>query len=434
MSKVVETGAARILIALCGLLRSYRVTWPVLADQLRLDWIEATQRARVDVIVLTSLQRTCLTIDEQRYGACPPRLMSNLSTDERRQEIRATIGSRLRLIHDEELSSRQRAFGFSLEARVHGFVRHLVRTDVMQRPSEFRSRLSDDRFAMELSPREREAAAARAFFDPYSVIFMVRPDVVLVPPVPLAYERAMSPFDLLRSSEAFPGFQVISGSIWRASWYHNRDYDLAHMLSSPARVSDWLGLEAKLANTCSAYPGCALIPPVPPPRPPGLSGAWSSNLSRAGTPSLRAYRPKENLCTLHAKELCNRVVYFANRRLPMGALPEALAVAHIVRLAADVDATGEITPCVIGALDDDCGVLCARRTNPEMACRSYVPAVLVGRAPPLELRSNASVAAPFRRQTSPGTAHHGRRACAGVTQLGRRAFANFELDRREYAC
>jgi len=436
-------GPARILIALCGLLRSYRVAWPVLADQLRLDQIEAAGRARVDVIVLTSLRRTCVTNDEQRFGRCAPRLASNLTADELRLEIRATIGPRLRLIHDAEPTYKERSRGFALESRVHGLVRHLARTDKL---ADQRARRRDEwPEAMSTSLREREVAAARAYFDPYQIIFCVRPDVVLVPPTPLAYERSLGAFDLLRSAAAFPGFQLIGGSVWRKFWYHNRDFDLAHMLSAPARVGDWLGLETKAADRCGAYPGCARQPPVPPPRPPGLSGAWDLRESRAANATQRAHRPKENLCTLPVERWCSRVVYFANRALPMGALPEALAVAHIVRLGADADAPGELTPCVLGALDDECGVLCARKMNASSACRKYVPAALVGRVLPPELRADPRVATPLRRQGGPGDAVRRRFSCDGDGRRAERASAALELgwaaggnlsavDWRERAC
>jgi hypothetical protein len=164
-------------------------------------------------------------------------------------------------------------------------LRHLARTDKL---ADQRARRRDEwPEAMSTSLREREVAAARAYFDPYQIIFCVRPDVVLVPPTPLAYERSLGAFDLLRSAAAFPGFQLIGGSVWRKFWYHNRDLDLAHMLSAPARVGDWLGLETKAADRCGAYPGCARQPPVPPPRPSRLSRS-AAPPAPPNTPSPRA--------------------------------------------------------------------------------------------------------------------------------------------------
>jgi hypothetical protein len=40
---------SRVLVVLCGLLRTYQLTWPVLQKQLRLTELDA------DVVVLTSL-------------------------------------------------------------------------------------------------------------------------------------------------------------------------------------------------------------------------------------------------------------------------------------------------------------------------------------------------------------------------------------------
>lgn len=181
--------AARILIALCGLLRTYRVTWPVLAEQLRLDALEAAGTT-VDVAVFTSLGTRCEDDAKSReHALCSSRLQrANATAAELRAEVNATIGRRLLLLHDAQIAPAARAQGFALESRALDFVRHLANTT-----------------ARAPNPA-REVAVAHAFFGVYRVALFIRPDVVLVPTAPRSTERrALRPFDLLKTAAALPG-------------------------------------------------------------------------------------------------------------------------------------------------------------------------------------------------------------------------------------
>jgi hypothetical protein len=407
---------ARILIALCGLLRTYRVAWPVLAEQLRLDALEA-DGIQVDVAVFTSLATRCADDDKARMYGLWPLCSSNLQREDVtdadvRAEVRATIGQRLRVLHDAHIPPKAREQGKALESRALDFVRFLANTTA-------------------LAPNAaREASAARGFFGAYNVTLFIRPDVVLVPTSPLSQERAFAPFNLLKTAAAFPGFQIVGGSIWRHFFYHNRDWDLAHLLSSPVTVADWLLLEPSQDDSCSAT-GCSLQAPTSPRRPTGLTGVWVS----AAQPGISTSAPRLKYCTLRKRRhaLCDRALYFERRGLPMGALPEALALTHIVRLTEHGAARdGDLTPCVVGARDDLHGISCAA-PNPGASCLPYVPAVLSGRAlPELGVRLAVANASSLRRirNLSEGAL----RANFVARELGWDSDAHGHVDWREYSC
>lgn len=298
----------RVLVALCGLLRSYQLTWPVISRQLRLDALSAEGRAETDVLVLTSLTSGCSESDVA-HGLCPLE-WAKMGQAERSAELNVTIGPRLRLIHHADLSLNVRRFGRALEARALNFIE---------------SRLLPTRQKAHKKPTTAElTAAAASFFDVYEIVVFVRPDVILVPPAPRSVRRALDTFDLLHTCKAFPGFQLISGSLYRDFWYHARDWDFMHVICPPVHVADWLLLNAAPNETCRAFAGCRRGTGThPPTRPPGYSGEWYSS---------DTLKPKGHICTMPASKLCDRVVYFLSRNLPMLALPDALAFAHLVKM------------------------------------------------------------------------------------------------------
>lgn len=355
-----------MLVALCGLLRSYQLAWPVLSRQLRVAELGA------DVIALTSLAEGCTDADVAR-GRCPAEWAA-LGEADRRAELAATIGPRLRLVHSASIPPEDRRFGRSLEARAAEFVQARWRAS---RPG-----------APGAPTAEQLAEVARAFFDVYEIVVFTRPDVILVPPRVRAAERARGTLDLLRTCGALPGFLLVSGSLYRRFWYHARDWDFVHILCRPVTVADWLALPAGPNDTCAGYASCAAPTPAPPARPPGYSGAWSAPPS-AGR--------KGNVCTSPAAALCDRAVYFEMRRLPMLALPDSLAFAHLLKLrrprtpppfgpaavppparpnssSREPAWPHEWAPCVHGYENAD-GLLCAGGRR-EQQCVEYWPAVL----------------------------------------------------------
>lgn len=296
---------ARVLIALCGLLRSYQIAWPVLARQLRVAELGA------DVIVLTYLDAAC-TESDVASGHCP-RDWASMSAQKRRAELHATIGPRLRLVHNASIPLKDRKFGTGLEARAIEFMRATWSATHVRAHT----------FGEQPSMHEL-AKLASVIFDAYDVVVFTRPDVILVPLVVRSGERAMGTFDLLRTCKAYPAFQMVSGSLYRPFWYHSRDWDFTHILCRPVTVSAWLMLDAAQNDTCAHYLPCRASPPVPPARPPGFSGEWDGP---AETPD-----SKRNVCTMPGRMLCDRLVYFANRQLSIMALPDALVLSHLVKL------------------------------------------------------------------------------------------------------
>ena len=370
----------RILIALCGLLRSYQLVWPILSRQLRLDALRAEGRAETDVIVLTSLARGCTDADVSR-DLCP-REWSEMGAAERIAELRVTIGPRLRFVHGAELSDVARRFGRSLEARA---------LDLIAR------RLLPARPEGAGSPTAAElASAAAGFFDAYAIVVFVRPDVVLVPPAPRSADRAFGTFDLIRTCAAYRGFELVSGSLYRWFWYHTRDWDFMHVLCPPVRVVHWLALDARANETCDAPGVCGAAPYArPPPRPPGYAAEWHSPLAQNVSRERTAH-----ICSMPGKALCTRAAYFASRALPMIALPDALTLAHIVKLrrpglegaprqnGAPTTANASAVavpfagwpwswePCSFAG-DDERGLLCPVKRQNE--CAPYRPVILGGR-------------------------------------------------------
>lgn len=225
----------------------------------------------------------------------------------------------------------------------------------------------------------------------------------------------------------------MSGSLWRSFGYHNRDWDLAHIVSSPVSIADWLQLEPSRNDTCGGNGHmCEAEVPTWPRRPPGLTGMWMS----AAEPGIRANETEIRYCPMRNKfrKVCDRALYFERRGLPMGALPETLALAHIVRLTEQGAARdGDLTPCVIAAHDSPNGTFCAVPTL-SASCAPYIPAVLSGRALPwLGVRlapfANASPISPIRRNESAQDAD-----TVVARELGWSGDARERVDWREYAC
>ena len=59
---------------------------------------------------------------------------------------------------------------------------------------------------------------------------VMRPDAELLKPLPL-----------MKTCVSYPGFNVISGSLRRDFYFHDRDWDWAYLVCEPAALAFWIG-------------------------------------------------------------------------------------------------------------------------------------------------------------------------------------------------
>lgn len=262
----------RMLIILAGLMRTFRHAWPVLVQELQLDALEAAGIVVADVAIHTSLDMFA-----QAGERSPASLLVT---------IRQAYAHRLRLVMDAPLQAKAEN-GDALDARV----RDLVRSSNLTLPQ-------------------------------YNSILALRPDAILISKPDGNRFRALNPAKLCATHR---GASIIGGSVLRKYFFHNRDWDHGFLLCPPARIRDWLMFRPRPGERCAEWEGCLESPPRPPPRPAHITGTWFLNGSS---------KPKDNLCTIPQRSLCDRALRFHLRGIPFDALPENVALAHLLRYVA----------------------------------------------------------------------------------------------------
>lgn len=321
----------KLLIILSGIMRTFEHTWPHVALQLRLAELENRDDLQVDVLVLTQLDTRCTAKDFgigtetdpiHGRGLCSQDWLDT-SREDFLSRVRAVYGSRLRLIvdfcnntySDDELDITSRADGRNIA----------MVTAIDRRLEAFR------RFLIGLLGSMSDSTRA---FSGYNAILALRPDAVLVSTpsnaAPVAKIKAFpikrgrrsrartsvpppfAPLDITALCQASPGsMRLISGSLDRYANYHARDIDHGFLICPPAELFDWLMSNATALDTCTnGWPACARG--LPPPKPKHFTGAWVRRVCHLG---------------VH----CDRIILALRRNFTYDALPESVALAHLVR-------------------------------------------------------------------------------------------------------
>ena len=311
---------ARMLLLFAGAMRSYEHAYPMLRAQLRLDELASARALETDVVVLTSLRVGCTQKDVQ-LGVCvrPARETSGASV---RRRMRGVYGHRLRFIMDmpDIYGKGVAVIRSAVDTRAAIFLNWLAHACEPSAPGLGRAALQ----------RSGSPSALRA----YAVVLVLRPDIYLVAYAPQR-PRTFAPLNPLELCARHPGASLLSGSLYRVARFHHRDWDHGMLICPPARLEDWLLLDRKPDDSCVDTAGCKLDPPVPPERPEHITGNWSGG-----------QHAEWAVCRTvpWLRFLCDRALYFRNRRVPFDALPDAVALTHILRLRRAPLGTG-FEPC-----------------------------------------------------------------------------------------
>jgi hypothetical protein len=331
-----------LLIIVSGLLRTYRETWPVLSAQLQLDHLERRGDMRTHVAVLTDFSTSC-SAKTLELGHCPIE-WEKLDPVQTYRDLKEVYGKRLRFVMDLTLRFKDSNGARGLDRRV-------------------------ERFQGAMTQRLRIPRLSTQLYDPYDAVLVVRPDIVFVQPS-VNRLHGFSALSVLRLCADNPGVRLIGGSVKRPYFFHTRDWDYAWLVCPPASVINWLLLDANDGDKCSAWHGCSLTPPQPPPQPRHINGDWNST-----------QHEKKNMCTVpdHSRILCDRVLYFHRRRIPFDALPEELLLAHIVRLqVANGTMVRRPVPCTIEREEGGGLLTPAGSRAEERACKPYALPIVTG--------------------------------------------------------
>lgn len=366
-----------MLLLLAGQMRSFWLSWPVVKQELLLDELETVGRLSTDVVILTAMHGTgCGSGAELKAkikeGKCDKH-WDELSVPQRLRELRRVYGHRLRAVISEE-SPDLRLTEYAQDPAVydawreylrpHGAFANYLEWRILRLVQLVRDECGWRRPPIAASPAAHRATRALSLFGAYDIVLALRPDVILTtasPPGAHAF-RAVDPLELCSRHS---GERLISGSLLRPARFHYRDHDHGFVLCAPSTLEDHVlthmdpGRDAcKLTEACRSKP-----PGLPAPKPAHFSGDWAPPVRRDwGVCAMQA----------HMDSMCDRVRYYRNRDLPYDALPEAEALAHIVRLSKD---EGGETPCTLWMEMPD-GTLLGR-PKADKTCTPYpMPAVI----------------------------------------------------------
>mmetsp|Transcript_49767 Transcript_49767/g.107797 ORF Transcript_49767/g.107797 Transcript_49767/m.107797 type:complete len:320 (-) Transcript_49767:526-1485(-) len=216
----------KLSILMCGLMRTYRRTWPLVKSALNIVNFEATG-SHVLVVVATNLNVRCSGKDVSAYR-CPAKWQA-ISASKYAREIQAVYAPYLIAIVNDS--------GNSFGDRVRSVLRN------------FWAAVKDS-----------------------SIILALRPDVV--------FNRA--PPSLASFCSTYPGLSLLTGDVVRKEFFHDRDIDWGVFACDPKLLALHIILPrqiSRIGGSCAvSWPGCPLTPP---PLPRGFNGSWGAEACRA---------------------------------------------------------------------------------------------------------------------------------------------------------
>jgi hypothetical protein len=221
-------GGARVLVVLCGLLRYWRFGIEALHQQL----FSVNPRIHFDVALLTS-ERVACTDRDRAWGECP--CFSSEFPRGGSKNVTATV---------QALLPPRSRVTFTLYTLA------------------FHSGGIGERFPVRLARGMSAMADAEGgeLLRRYQRVFVIRPDAVLTGP--LDVERACQPGQ--------PILRLVSGTILRPLYFHERDWDHAMLACHPSAIEVWLRPWRNASVRCK--PGKPL-----PPLPAAFRGRWDDS-------------------------------------------------------------------------------------------------------------------------------------------------------------